>query len=470
MKKKLKRKMNKYFKFELKERGMEIMVKDRFIIQNNNSMYNILYLPDSFQIAKIKKGINIEEINISPRYLNEPAIKKLQLGEGKVGITFMSARTCNLKCRYCYAGEGEYGNVDNKPKTLSADGYMQAVNMVLKEYPEGIKSISFFGGEPLINFKEISIFVPEVLKEFDKRRLEYPKISMITNLVLLTDEMAAFLNKYNIMIAISLDGGKDINDLSRIGYTDESVYDLVMKGVERLKKHRVKFVLQATINRNHLKCYITGSAIEWAKSIEATGCSNFLAIPVESDIKDLTVVKDLPILDKFIRELIGYYLKKLVSDEPGIIPTGMVAPIFQIVHKKTVHNCTSGHSLLIDTDGKAYPCQMFCNIDEACIGSVKDGLQGKLVKYYANISRFKGEKCQNCIARNICVVWCKGIQLLSHGDMYEVCQARCVYQKVIMEECIKFLVGLDKKSREYANLYNNYKKLSERLMADGFVI
>lgn len=446
------------------------MVNDRFVIQTDNSMYNVLYLPDSFQIVKIKKGIDIKEINISPRNLNEPAVKELRLGEGKVGITFMSARTCNLKCRYCYAGEGEYGNVDSKPKKLSADGYMQAVNMVLKEYPEGIKSISFFGGEPLIDFEEISIFVPELLKEFEKRKIEYPKISMITNLVLLTDEMVAFLDQYNIKVAISLDGGKEINDLSRIGYTSESVYDLVMKGVERLKKHNIKFMLQATINRNHLKRYKTGFAIDWAKSIEAIGCSNFVAIPVESDLKDLTVANDLPILDKFIRELTGYYLKKLVSNEPGIIPTGMVAPIFQIVHKKTTRNCTSGHSLLIDTDGKAYPCQMFCNLDEACIGSAKEGLQGELVKYYANISRLKGQECQNCIARNICVVWCKGIQFLSHGDMYEVCQARCVYQRVIMEECIKFLAGLDKKSIEYTNLYNNYKKLSERLMVDGFVI
>lgn len=76
-----------------------------------------------------------------------------------------------------------------------------------------------------------------------------------------------------------------------------------------------------TINRNHLKQYKPGYAIEWAKSIEATGCSNYLAIPVESDAEDLSVAQELETLDAFIRELAEFYLERLISSEPGIIPT-----------------------------------------------------------------------------------------------------------------------------------------------------
>lgn len=446
------------------------MKKEAYIIRCEKEAYDILYLPDSFQIAKIQKGVNENDIQIPEVDPVKNNNKELRLGEGKVGITFMSARTCNLRCRYCYAGEGEYGNVAEKPKIITAETYMNSVEMVLREYPEGIKSIAFFGGEPLIDFREIELFVPKLVEDFKNRNIECPKLSMITNLVLLTDEMAEFFKKYNIRVAISLDGGKQLNDLSRIGYTKESVYDLVMNKVECLKKHGIKFVLQATINKNHLKKYTPGYAIEWAKSIEEIGCSNYLAIPVESELEDLSVANDLDTLDAFIRELTNYSLGKLISNEPGIIPTGVVAPIFQVVHKKITGNCTSGHSLLIDTDGKAYPCQMFCNNVEACIGDMDKGLSGDKIKNYANISRFNSSDCQNCIARNICVVFCKGIQLLSNGSMYRVCAPRCVYQKAIMEECIKFLARLNKASTEYANLLENYKKLSERLMEDGFVV
>ncbi len=113
---------------------------------------------------------------------------------------------------------------------------------------------------------------------------------------------------------------------------------------------------------------------------------------------------------------------------------------------------------------------MFCNSAKACIGDSENGLRGEIIKDYANVSRFNSSTCQECIARNICVVFCKGIQLLSNGNMYEICPPRCVYQKAIMEECIKFLAKLDKKSISYTNLLKNYKNLSERLMEDGFVI
>ena len=126
---------------------------DAFIVKCEKEDYDVLYLPSSFQIAKIEKGSDVEKMQIPECELMEKEERKLRLGEGKVGITFMSARTCNLRCKYCYAGEGEYGNVSDKPKILSADMYMKAVKMVLREYSEGIKSISFFGGEPLIGFK-----------------------------------------------------------------------------------------------------------------------------------------------------------------------------------------------------------------------------------------------------------------------------------------------------------------------------
>lgn len=446
------------------------MKKDTYIIKCEKENYDILYLRDSFQIGKIQKGVNENEIQIPEIRAVRDNNKELKLGEGRVGLTFMSARTCNLRCRYCYAGEGEYGNVEEKPKMLTAEIYMKSVEMVLREYPEGIKTIAFFGGEPLINFKEIKRFVLELVESFKNKNIECPKLSIITNLVLLTDEMAEFFKEYKVLIAISLDGGKKLNDLSRIGYTKDSVYDQVMERVRCLKRHGVKFVLQATLNRNHLKNYTPGYAVEWAKSIEEVGCSNYLAIPVESEFEDLTVENDLDTLEAFIRELTNYSLNKLVSDDPGVVPTGIVAPIFQIVNKKITGNCTAGHSLLIDTDGNIYPCQMFCNNTEACIGNVDTELSESSIKNYANVSRHNSHDCQNCIAKNICVVFCKGIQLLSNGNMYKVCKPRCVYQKAIMEECIKFLARLDKTSIEYTNLLKNYKMISERLMEDGFTL
>jgi uncharacterized protein len=447
-----------------------------FKLACENRDYDLLYWVDEGKIGRVSKAFKAEE-NVNLLAIDTDGIRDIPdlcLGQGKVGVTFMSARTCNLKCRYCFAGEGEYGSVDTKPKYMTYEVYIQSIRMILDMYPEGIKSISFFGGEPLIGFNEIKKFVPDVLRLFEEKHLETPTFSVITNLVLINQEIVNFLKEYDIKVAISLDGDKEINDIARIGAEKKvSVYDAVVNGINLLKQNNVNFLLQATINKHHLDKYIPGYAIKWAKSIENTGCSNFTMVPVESNVADLQISGEaaLKTLDLFTRELTNYYLQKLTTvEDSGIIATGIVSPIFQIIKNKKEKNCTAGHSLFIDTDGKAFPCQTFCNYEDACIGDIYKGLNERQVEKYANISRFDGEECTECIARNICVLWCKGIQLLSNGDMYKVCNPRCVYQKAIMEECIKFVAELKKDSIEYRNLIINYKNISKRLNIDGFLI
>ncbi|PXV91119.1 radical SAM protein with 4Fe4S-binding SPASM domain [Lachnotalea glycerini] len=445
-----------------------------FKLKCDTKDYDVLYWVDEAKIARISKTYDIDKIQLLENIDHNLDQPKLRLGHEKVGVTFMSARTCNLRCRYCFAGEGEYGNVESKPKYMTYELYMKSIKMVLDMYQEGIKSISFFGGEPLIGYKEISKVIPDILNLFEEKHLDPPLFSVITNLVLIDQEIINFIKKYNIKVAISLDGDKEINDIARIGITKEmSVYDSVMRGVDLLKSNHVNFLLQATINQHHLEMYEPGAAIKWAESIERTGCSNFTVVPVESSVTDLQIsgTDALKKLDMFTREITQYYLKKLVTEnDMKVIPTGIVSPIFQIIKKKKEKSCTAGHSLFIDTDGRAYPCHTFCNFDDACIGDIQKGLIKKQVEKYANLSRFDGEECKECIARNICVLWCKGIQLLSNGDLYKVCEPRCVYQKAIMEECIKFLAELKKDSGEYRNLIHNYKNILNKLGSEGFLV
>ena len=66
-------------------------------------------------------------------------------------------------------------------------------------------------------------------------------------------------------------------------------------------------------------------------------------------------------------------------------------------------------------------------------------------------------------------MWCKGIQLLSNNDMRKICKPRCVFQVANTEECIKALVRI-KNNKEKAKLFwENFKKVGERLIEDGFI-
>ncbi|MOA47094.1 hypothetical protein D3C78_1696980 [compost metagenome] len=99
---------------------------------------------------------------------------------------------------------------------------------------------------------------------------------------------------------------------------------------------------------------------------------------------------------------------------------------------------------------------MFCNDDQFLLGNVRDGgMDREKVNVQANIDRMDGDRCKVCIAQSVCSFWCKGIQYLSTGDMYEVLDSRCVFQIANVEECLKALANLKKGTDMYTRFWNN---------------
>lgn len=75
-------------------------------------------------------------------------------------ITILVTRKCNLKCEYCYQEHNE--------KNMSREISNQIVDIV-RRY--NIKNISFFGGEPLINWEIIKHIVDELTHAKSKIRM-----------------------------------------------------------------------------------------------------------------------------------------------------------------------------------------------------------------------------------------------------------------------------------------------------------
>ena len=115
-------------------------------IKNNNEPYDILFHEPTSRFARIEKRKS-EMLNEEKLRQMYPGLEReeqkdnyLVTGKGRIGLTFMSSRTCNLKCRYCFAGEGEYGCVETKPKYYTLESYQKAVKTAMVMYPEGINT------------------------------------------------------------------------------------------------------------------------------------------------------------------------------------------------------------------------------------------------------------------------------------------------------------------------------------------
>lgn len=447
------------------------------VINTDESEYNILFHQPTGKIACIPKELVITEQDykeldkkLALSEVIQVEVKK-EFGKGKITLSFMSARTCNLSCSYCFAGEGEYGKYDCKPKQFTYDMYMQGLQLAIKTYPEGLVRIGFFGGEPLINFKDIMRFVPDCIELLKEHQLEIPRISITTNATLLTDEVLDFMKQYNINISVSLDGDQEINDYARkYSSGNISVYKEVYNKCKRMEQKDINYVIQATINCKHIMNFKEGDAINWAKSLEEFDFSNMSIIPVSTEVEGLSLNSEeyLDNLKLFTKELVNYYLEKLQNGIVNKIPSLIVTPMLQLTKKDYVRSCSSGKSFFVDTDGQLYPCHMFCNESDFKIGDLIQGINRGKSEEIANINKSKCNECESCIAQSVCTVWCKGLQYLCNGNVNSICKERCSFQQVIAEESIKYLAKLGKDQNLRKEFWRNYEKYNNELHKAGY--
>lgn len=127
---------------------------------------------------------------------------------------------CNHKCDYCQvASELE----DSYRYDMTSETSKAIVDYIFKSPSPSIK-IEFQGGEPLLNWGVIvsTVEYAEKLNNAYKKDLEFV---VCTNLTLVDEPKAVFIEKHNISISTSLDGPKEIHDKHRIRKPFGSSYD-----------------------------------------------------------------------------------------------------------------------------------------------------------------------------------------------------------------------------------------------------
>ena len=442
------------------------MQKDFHVVSEKN--YDIVYHTWSSKFAIVPKEVNISKFSDSDMYNSFDNLKKYsscdnkcEVGNGRIKITYMSSRNCNMGCTYCFANEGDFKKTP-KFKNMSYELYSKSFKFMLEKYPEGIEQVNFFGGEPLLNITQIEKFLSGCITTCEKQNKEVPQFSVSSNITLLTPKVAQILKDYNVQVALSLDGPKEINDLARIYKNQKSsVYNSVVKSIKLMNEYEVEYNIQMVINKNHLKNYYSGRAIEWIKDLENLKPKTISIVPVTTDVDYLKIDHDeIEILDKMIRELTQYYIQKLFKKNPYIPCFSLLSPIIDIVNNTVKQECSAGFSVLIDTSGKIYPCQMFCDDDDFCLGDIQnDFLNEEKIVEISQIDRSSGDNCQACEAKGVCRVWCKGIQNLYFGNPQTTCSVRCTMQKAMFQECLKVLARVKNGDERGAIFFDNIQNL-----------
>ena len=138
---------------------------------------------------------------------------------------------CNFSCWYCY--EDHVKGSKMSPETI--DAVRKLVDNIANDKKIEQFSLSWFGGEPLLYYKQV--MVP--ILEYTKQKCEENDIAfssdITTNGMLITDSAVESFKELGLhYFQITLDGNRELHDKVRFVNKKKGSYDEIMKNISKL--------------------------------------------------------------------------------------------------------------------------------------------------------------------------------------------------------------------------------------------
>lgn len=157
-------------------------------------------------------------------------IEKVDNDDSFLQIIVNPTLDCNFHCWYCYE--------EHVKASVMAHSVRNAIVLFIKKRIEekNLKYIhmSFFGGEPLMQFDEVAKPLIFDAGEICRERGINMTVHFTTNSYLLTDEMIGFLKNYETSFQITLDGGRDNHNNTRFGERRAPSFDIILRNIRKL--------------------------------------------------------------------------------------------------------------------------------------------------------------------------------------------------------------------------------------------
>lgn len=321
---------------------------------------------------------------------------------------------CNMHCPHCYMAAG------TQPlETVDLQKTIQLVSELHDAYGELEVVVS--GGEPL-TYKDIVALL---------RGIQGNHIILFTNGSLISENNIDLICECCDEIQISFEA------VSKEYYAPvrgEQNYDKALHAIELLKKRGKRMVLATTILPNTL-IDIKNNLIGFVKSLKYDNLEVRLSDEIElagnalsMDMSGFDEKRSRELVINLVRELGGLGCVVRTSD----------------VRNTRFTNCGIGTSVLINYDGRIYPCHKLSSYYFEA-GTSGNDIIGEFNRINVETSNDRIPKCHSCELRYICSGGCRIDNLNATGSMLEpVCDEKY-------------------KESQYRRLLNDYRMYRENM-------
>ena len=369
----------------------------------------------------------------------ESAVEKFMERETVVkAMCLHIAHACNLGCKYCFAGKGEYCG---PAALMSYQVGKDALDYLVKNSGNRHNlEVDFFGGEPLMNWdvvKDLVAYGRSIEKEHNKRF----RFTLTTNGTLLNDDILEFANKEMSNLVLSIDGRKEVHDNMRPFRDGRSSYD------EILPKYK-----KAAESRDQMNYYVRGTYThfntDFAADVLHLADEGFEQISVEPVVAQpeepyALTEEDIPVLLEQYDILADEMLKRRKEGRGFNFFHFMIDLEGGPCVYKRLSGCGAGCEYVSVTPwGDIYPCHQFVGQEDYKLGSIYDGIQKKdLQKKFHDCNVYSKPDCSNCFARYYCSGGCMANSQHFTGDIYGAYKVGCELQRKRIECAIMLKVA-----------------------------
>lgn len=339
------------------------------------------------------------------------------------------AQDCNLACDYCYAQGGDFGR---GPSLMGPETMAAALDRMLPLAGDSL-AVSFFGGEPLLNFELMreTVAYGRRISALRGVRLIY---CLTTNGTLLDDDRLAFIKENVSHLAVSLDGDEAATNASRRFKDGGNVHRTVRGNLERLRAAGIPFALRATVAEPH--------AAEVEKAADYLGRLGAVSLRLApASAKEPWKERSLRDWKDGYGRLNRASLARLLDGEAPLVANEICkVAAYRLRGEKTLFPCGAGEgTLAVAADGTVYPCDHFVGEDAFSMGNVHHrDFPGPTFRDVA--TRLKGNsvehrpKCAACDVRYACGGECPALSLARRGSIADPSPGHCAFSRRIVRE------------------------------------
>ena len=391
-------------------------------------------------IEDVESLVKAEKLYTEDTFADKAGTFKERSGNVIKALCLHVAHTCNLNCSYCFASQGKY---HGERALMSFEVGKQALDFLIAN--SGTRrnlEVDFFGGEPLMNWdvvKELVVYARQQEKIYNKNF----RFTLTTNGMLIDDDVIEFSNKEMSNVVLSLDGRKEIHDLTRVDYARNGSYETIVPKFKKLVEAR-------NGQGYYMRGTFTHANPDFTKDVFHMADLGFTELSMEpvvgaSDDPMVLTAEDLEIV-KEQYEILAQEMIKRKKEGRGFTFYHYMIDLTEgpCVYKR-ISGCGSGTEYMAVTPwGDLYPCHQFVGEEEYKLGDVWNGVTNDPVREeFRGCNAYSREECKDCWAKLYCSGGCAANAFHASGSIRGIYEPGCELFRKRMECAIMIKVAED---------------------------